>query len=228
MAEKVEGIFLARRKHTSGSIIAIFLTEEGLKSYYFRGGEKKSATLYPLSQGTIVYSPGNRTDLQRMSGFELDHTDNFILDPRRLTLAFFMAELLMKCTTENNPDPELFKITKDISRSINEDDGLALVIPKAMIRLMDPLGIRVAIDSTQRERQVFDLFSGEIRNGLSSENAPSGDVVNWIADELCAHETPTDRETAYKALQLLLKYFTLHFPGVQHMKSLEVLHETMN
>lgn len=231
MAEKINGIFLTRRKHTSGSLVTTFLTdEEGLKSFYFRGGEKKSAMLYPLAEGSVIYSPNKRMDLLPMSGFESLHPDNFAYDPRRGAIAFFIAELLMKCTTENNPDAALYERTSTLREALNNEDRVALLPLYALVLLMDPLGICIAVDREEHSGQVLDIQDGVIRGGIDSEKTPGGRMINWLADQLTetASSIVLSREESNQLLRLLLHYYAEHFPGVHKMKSLEVLHETMN
>lgn len=227
MSNTVEGIFLSKRKHTGGSLIVTVLTENGLMSFYYRGGEKKAQHLFPMAAGTVVYNQNSRSDLHNMTSFELEEYHDFIQDPRRVAIAFFAAELLLKCTAEHNPDAYLFQRSKNVLKELNvrSPKSLPLFI---LLELTDPLGIRIDSSEEVEQAQIFDLNEGTIAQGIESNTNASGVPVNLIANYLKgSFENNFDRAVYRQSVSLMLQYYAEHYPGVARMKSVEVLYETM-
>lgn len=227
MSDSIEGIFLSKRKHTGGSLIVTILSENGLMSFYFRGGEKKAQHLFPMAYGTIIYQQNARSELHNMSAFELKEYHQYIEDPRRVAIAFFTAELLMKCTAEHNPDVYLFERTKDLIVALNERSPKSLPL-YVLLWLTDPLGIRIDVENNDDDHQVFDLNEGRIGGGIATNQKAGGVVVELIKSYLNSdNERNYDRSIYRQAVSLMLHYYAEHYPGVARMKSVEVLYETM-
>lgn len=227
MSDKLEGIVLSKRKHTGGSLIVTVLSENGLVSFYFRGGEKKGQHLFPMACGTIIYKQNARSELHNMTSFDLEQHHRFIQDPRRVAISFFVAELLMKCTAEHNPDPHLYARCKALVHELDEraPKSLPLFI---LIELTHPLGIRIDLEADTKQRLVFDVQDGKIGHGIESELNPSGIAVQLIANYLNAEYSDLFERGVYRvAVAILLRYYAEHYPNVARMKSVEVLNETM-
>lgn len=227
MSNTVEGIVLSKRKHTNSSLIVTVLTENGLMSFYYRGGEKKAQHLFPMASGTVIYNQNSRSELHNMSSFELEDFQNFIQDPRRVAIAFFTSELLLKCTAEHNPDAYLFAQSKHILKELNVRSPKTLPL-FVLLELTDPLGIRIDGKSETNYAQVVDLHEGKIVHGSVSTTQTGVEALTLISNYLRADfEHKYDRAVYRQAVRLMLQYYAEHFPGVARMKSVEVLYETM-
>lgn len=225
MSEKIEGILLSKVQHTSGAVVLNFLTDQGLKAFYFRGAQKKGSLLFPLAVGSIVYAP-KTTGLSNMFSFDLIENGSFTADPRRVAVAFFIAELLARCAVAENPDPYLYANVLEIVRDLNQAKNTRELAVKYLVQLLEPLGISPMIESM--DSPVFDLLNGVIRTGSHGETTPGGEEVHLISKFLSdENDVSMKHETVQRAVDLLIKYYKQHFPSVERLKSLEVLRETM-
>jgi recombinational DNA repair protein (RecF pathway) len=228
MAEKIEGILLSRVQHTSGAFVVTFLTEnEGLKSFYFRGGQKKGGTVFPLAHGTIIFTQRTASGMPSMSGFELIGNSGFTSDPRRVSIAFFLSELITRCTAAENPDARLYQTLRSITELLSSEVSVKNLPLRCLVEIMLPLGISPTLEATHGPL-VFDLAEGTIRKGTSSERTPGGEEITLIAAQMGLENViAPSQEIAQRALNVLLLYYKQHFPGIERLKTLEVLRETM-
>lgn len=178
----------------------------------------------------INFNPSH--ELQYARNFEVTHPWGLIFsDPMRMTMAMFLSEFLNKLLREAQPDARLWDYLLRCLSLLNSPRGGS---PNFHIVFTATLSAFVGItpDVAQYGRNaIFDLRAGSYTYLPPSHS----DVVRpplsrWplILSKLnysnckALHLSGADR---YTLLSAILRYYSLHFPGMQNFKSLDVMRD---
>ncbi len=237
MLQSTRGIVLHYTRYAESSIISHIYTEEfGKQSYIINSvrskkNKGKSIFLQPLTLVDLEVYHSNKKSIHRIKDFKVN-TPFFKIpfEPIRRSLAFFMAEVLYKCLTEEHkPQDNLFDF---LHHSIALLDADLLGVENYhlffMLKFSGPLGFYPNFNDRNLGKY-FDLKSGN----FSSIEPSHGDYLNvWQTDLLQKlHEVSVEHldtillkgtERA-EFLEGLLDYYRLHFQGLHELKSLSIL-----
>ena len=223
------GVFLHRSPYSSSSLIVTCYTfQKGLQRFIFKGGKKKAQNLFPMSYVELTFY-GRNLDLLNLTNVESVVPQSFQFHPVRSSIAFFMAEVILKCVHLGDNDEVLFKFFANYSSALNDEESLQIFPLKFLIDFSENLGFKPL--SEVDEASVFNLDSGVFQHTHSTlERTFSGPGVLLIK-ELIEKNTLTDvptKEAREEALTTYLNYFSIHSPRFQKLVSFDILKEVLS
>ena len=223
------GIFLNRSSYSSSSLIVTCYTlQKGLQRFIFKGGKKKAQNLFPMSHVELTFY-GRNPELLNLTNVESVVPQSFQFHPIRSSIAFFMAEVILKCVHNGDNDEVLFRFFTNYSSVLNDQESLQILPLKFMIDLSEKLGFKPL--NEVNEASVFNLDSGVFQHTHSTlERTFSGDGVKLIIellDKNILDDIPT-KEAREEALTIYLNYFSIHSPRFQKLESYEILKEVLS
>lgn len=224
------GIFLHRIPYSETSLITAFYTREhGLKRYLFKGGKKKSHQLFPMAVCELNSYGREDSKLRSLTTVEPSFPIHFQFDPIKSTIAFFMAEILMKCLEEELPDEFMFQSVESMVKQLNTTDDCQLFPLSFLVNLSNAIGIQPLIDSI--DSKYFNLDEGVIENyDKISQRVESGKAVDLIINVI-QEKDPEERSTKQvreQALEIMLDYFRIHVPRFEEVTSYEIVKEVLH
>ena len=103
-------ILLNRISYSESSLIVTYYTfENGIQKFIFQGGKKKAHQLFPLSLSEITYYKRPDSDLGKLTSAESYQLLKEVpFNPIKSTIAFFIAEVLLKCLKTEESEKDLF------------------------------------------------------------------------------------------------------------------------
>lgn len=229
MKEVDEGIFLHRTNYSESSLILTMYTRNsGLRKFIFKGGKRKAHNLYPLSVSELTYFGRKESELLQLTAAESIEALTFPFDPVRSTIAFFMVELLRKCIHEGEKDERLYKYIREEIDELEKTEKLSFFPLKFLISLSELLGIFPMIEGD--DPSVFHLIEGRIDPYKRiAEDVESGDHVRLIAEFIRKENKGTSsRLTREKALDTMLKYYSMQLPGLDELRTLSIVKEVLS
>lgn len=194
-----------------------------------KAGRMRRAALMPLSviQGELRARAGS--ELQKLFRFSLERPNTGIAgNPIKSAMALFMAEFMQKILREATPDPVLFRFLDLSVETLDKTSApanfhLALLTHTTLFAGMMP------DVSDYTPAAVFDLREGRYCDYMP----PHPDVLSGEEARIPVllmklnysnfTRLRLSRETRRRILQGILRYYTLHFPGIETMRSLPVL-----
>ncbi len=227
MLQKTRGLVLSYLRYRETSVIVHIYTEEfGLQSYIENGvrsakGRNKAALFQPLTLLDLVVYHKEKGGIQRLSEMKVNHPFGSIpFEVAKSSIALFLTELLSKTLKEESGNPTLFQFLNqsvvwlDEATSGYESFHLVFLVQLAFFMGFAPeSGQQIADQLGERGVPVFDEEAIRLLNEFIT--AP--------------YEAPPrmGREMRNYLLEILLKFYDLHFEGLGEIKSLPVLQEVM-
>lgn len=229
MKEIDKGILLRKINFSETSlIVTIYTFSDGIQTYIFQGGKKKSSALFPMSRVEIEFYKRPDSELGKLTNVQSAHGSSEIpFHPIRSTIAFFMADVLFNCLKTDQSDAYLFEFLELQIEELERSTDLSMLPLHFLIRLSRSLGIEPIIQPDNP--RYFVPIDGEFRSSHDfGSQAESGSHVDLLL-QLYAEKIPLDikRENRTHALSLMLKYFEIHIPSFNVNRSLEVLKEVL-
>ncbi len=223
------GVLIHRSPYSSSSLITTFYTEKnGLQKFIFKGGKKKSHSLFPMAVTELTYY-GRNSDLLSLTDVEAIFPMTFQFNPIKSSIAYFMAEVVQKCVLVGDPDPHIYSLLKKYVFQLNENEEVQLFPLQFLIDFSDLLGIRpLRNDSTAN---IFNIDTGNFQHTLSNElrsfKGPSIDLLIHLIDKTNLELWP-EKEVRNDALRIYLNYFSIHIPKFKKLASYEILKEILS
>jgi DNA repair protein RecO (recombination protein O) len=241
MLHKTKGLVLRAVKYGDSSLIVSIFTEMfGLQSYIVNGVRTSSpkqpyrANLFqPGTLLDLVVYNNERSNLQRIKEFRWSVVYKDIYrNVHKNTVALFMIEVLQKCLTQPESNPDLFAFIEDIFMHLDESDANAAAnFPLYfMANLGQFFGFRMQ-DGYDEENSFLDLQEGSfvaVRPLHSNfvEGSSCGHISQLLKtrhpDEL--DQLQLNREQRKILLDVFISFYVFHHPGFGHLKSVAVLH----
>lgn len=233
MHVKTKAILLHALKHQDNSILLkLFTYDKGLVTCYIRNRQTKTRRsvkwqVLDLVNVELVFSERNDLYGIKESSYAQLLSDRYF-DPYKLSLSFFVAEVLLKVISERNIGyHELFAFAEEQVNKLDALESIALYPIEFLAGLSYVLGIQPRVE---KGGDVFNLSEGSIEHkphGLQSISIP--EVV--LLGEHLEHGRflrSVSKEERVKLLQLWLDFYKYHVSGFIEIKSLTVLKEVLN
>jgi len=238
MIERTAGIVLYHFKYSDSSIITHFFTEKfGRLPVMIRGaGNRKKGKhniyLQPLSVNDLVIYYKEFREIQSLKELSVIYTPTDIYNNLiKSSIALFIGEVLTSVLREETPQKELFSY---LINSVKYFDRCKTGIPNFHIAFLSGLCSYLGIEPGKRKdtgQNIFDFI-----NGSFTEVPPvhgyyiSGEVPEVLAQVFSASwddikNIPLTGQVRDDVLSALLQYYSLHFPSLKKINSLEVLKE---
>ncbi len=215
MRVKTAALVLHTVPYSENSLVArVFCRELGLRGYLV--GRKDNAALFqPLNLLDMVVYETRSTGLHRIAEARfLPYGVPEINNPKKMLPLFLLREVLHKVIRDESPHPELFDFMAQALISYHKSPE-----PLPDFHLWFLLGFC---------RQAgFGVIEARELTDLSIE--PTDQALSDYFDKLLNTPKPTTIAAhsglRLKALEALLEFMRLHFPGLGELKSLPILKE---
>ena len=160
-------------------------------------------------------------------------------EPVKSTIVLFLSEFLNRLLRDATSEPNLWNFIVDSIEYFDSTDNTTSVANfhiAFLIGIAHLTGIRPDIEE-YRQGMEFDMKAGQMvypfslqsLNGIRVDTVRSAFLPKLIrmnyANSRCFHFTGKERS---EVLNEILKYFGCHFPGSDHLKSLDILKEIFN
>lgn len=235
MLTRTKAILLHHVRYSDSSLIAHFYTQEyGRLSVMVKGISSKRGSarfnyFQPLNIfNTELYYYENR-ELHNLKEMSLAYVPQRIYgDIHRTTVAMFISELLHNVIREQDVNKMLFDFIESSVISLDEmTAGISNFHLWFLVAFTDYAGIGPS--HTEIENCFFDMLTGQFTqlrpmhpDFLDPESAASLNLLlHMPATEVASLRLSGEERT--DLLTHLLKYYSLHLPGIRQMKSLQVL-----
>jgi DNA repair protein RecO (recombination protein O) len=241
MLHKTKGLVLRAVKYGETSLIVSIYTEMfGVQSYMINGVRTSTAKqpyranlFQPATLLDLIVYHNDRSNLQRIREFKwcVIYTDIY-RNVHKNTVALFMTEVLQKCLTQPEANPELYAFIEDIF--IHLDKGDPAVTANFPLYFLTNLGqfFGVRIQDTYNEDNIIlDLQEGSfVPSKPTHQNYIEGQLCEVTSqllktrhpDEL--HQLHMNRDQRKILLDALISFYIFHHPGFGNLKSVPVLH----
>jgi DNA repair protein RecO (recombination protein O) len=241
MLEKTRGIILHQIKYTDSGIVSqIYTRKYGRQSFLIKGMRSKKT-----GKHTVLFQPLFILDLelyykathemQNLKEFSVFFTPYDIYSNiKKTAVAIFLGEVLTSVLKEESPHEEMFDyIEKSIVYFDRSKEGFANFHIAFLAGLSSFLGFEPG-HRLEKEDTFFDMQNGvfvsippvhgnyaneEITRVLSEFFESSYDEIGSIA---------LTGKLRNDVLETLVKFYSLHLPGLKRIRSLEVLKEVFN
>lgn len=237
MIEKVHGIVLDVVKHNDrNNIVTLFTRERGRVACLSgvgngRSARLRNARLMPLSviESDINFQ-GNKS-LQLLREFESAEVwRDLYYNPVKGSIVMFIAEFLHKYLRESHPDGVTYDFIVASLRVLDEmERGVSNFHIWFLVHFLHLAGICPDL-SNYEEGDLLDMEKGELvpgsfptRTTLSAADTRGLQLLFRISSRNM-HRFRLNGGERSRILNLLLRYYALHFPGLGNFKTLDILH----
>jgi len=223
-----EGILLHRLSYSETSVITTFLTKNGgIKKFLFKGGKKKSAQLFPLSISELTYYGRQDSELLSLTKLESIQNQTFQFSPLRSSVAYFIAELLLKCVKNEEKDENLYDYVSSTAGKLSNAESVSNLPVEVLLDLIVLLGIKPLVSEIG---DTFNLTSGTIGAPIANEHIQSnGSHIAYIRSKLEDPEVHLQIDGQQRELitELLIDYLKIHIGGFRGLDSYEIVKEVV-
>lgn len=238
MTEKFQGIVIDVRRHTDRhDIVTLYTRSHGRVAFLSptakgKEGRMRQARLLPLSVIETETRFKLTAELQRLGAITPLHVwGEIYAHPVKRLIALFLSEFLNRLLRESMPDSRLWDFLVDSLSYLDAmQKGVADYHIVFLASLLPFAGIQPDA-SGYRDGYMFDMRAGVFTFGsLRTTDILTGPEAAFAA-KICrisfanARALRLNGTLRARILNTLLAYYGLHFPGVNGLKSLQIIHE---
>ena len=241
MIEKTKGIILHQIKYSdSGIVTQIYTRKFGRQSFLIKGMRnrktgKHNILFQPMFVLDLVmyYKPAR--EIQSLKEFSVSFTPyNIYSDIKKSSVAIFLGEFLTSVLKEESPHEELFNYIEDSIVYFDScREGYANFHIAFLAGLSGFLGFEPG-QKLNKEDLFFDMQNGVFVPAPPVHGNYAGEEISTIlaAFFLASYDSIgkislTGRKRN-DVLETLVKFYSLHLPGIKKIKSLDILKEVFN
>jgi DNA repair protein RecO (recombination protein O) len=238
MLEKTRGIILHQIKYTdSGIVVQMYTRKFGRQSFLVRGmRNRKTGKHNSLFQPMFIldlelYYKATR-EMQTLKEFSVFYTPyNIYNNIKKSSVAIFLGEVLTSVLREESPHDDLFDY---IEQSILYFDNISSGYANFHIAFLAGLSSFLGFEPGPRADMndiFFDMINGTFMPVPPVHgNYASKEITSILADFFAGSYESVSRisltgKTRNDVLETLVKYYSLHLPGLKKINSLEILKE---
>lgn len=238
MNEKIQGIVLGVIRHSDRhNIASVYTRSRGRMSFLTSAGStpaarRRNAMLQPLAliEADVRIRAG--VDLQTLGQFSCPAVWNDIyFNPSKRSTVLLLSEFLMRLLADSSPDPDTWDYIRSSLEILDDMEGYAPNFHIAFLTgMLRHAGIWPALE-TWRPGRRLDLHAGIFIDFPSVRDVTLDPEESKAALTLSRITFANMRRYRFSnsarrhTLSLLLRYFGIHFPGTDRLKSLEILQE---
>jgi DNA repair protein RecO (recombination protein O) len=241
MLEKTRGIVLHQIKYSdSGIVVQIYTRNFGRQSFLMKGmrnrkSGKHSILFQPMFILDLELHYKASREMQTIKEFSVAFSPfDMYSDTRKSCVAIFLGEVLTSVLREESPHYELFDY---IEESIRYFDSCKEGYANFHIAFLSGLTGFLGFEPGQRrgkEDAFFDMVNGTfIPVPPVHGNYASAEISNILADFFAAsYDSIVNISLTGKlrndVLESIVRFYSLHLPGLKKIKSLEILKEVFS
>jgi DNA repair protein RecO (recombination protein O) len=241
MLEKTKGIVLHQIKYTdSGIVTQIYTRKFGRQSFLIKGMRnrktgKHNVNFQPLFILEIELYYKAAREMQTLKEFSVSFAPYDIYSNiKKSSVAIFLGEVLTSVLKEETPYGEMFEyIEESIMYFENCNESFANFHIAFLSGLSSFLGFEPH-PRLEKEDQFFDMLNGifvpipPVHGNYANE-----EISNILADFFVAsYDSISNISLSGKmrndVLETLVRFYSLHLPGLRRIKSLEILKEVFS
>lgn len=237
MLQKTAGIVIRNTKYSESSVISkIYTRQLGMQSYIINGLHSpkapiKPSLLQPLTLlELVVYSNPNKNIQRIKEATSFPSLQNLHFDVIKSSIGLYIAELIHRSVMEEEPNQRLYNFLEQSVLALDEaGTGIGLFPIYFSLHLTNHLGFFPQNNFSAHDKDIFSLEEGEFTDQpVSEENAilpPDSQYFSQIISTEYEHlpSLHIPRNTRNALLIKILRYYKLHLPNFQDLKSLPVL-----
>lgn len=238
MLQKTKGIILHQIKYTDSGVIAQAYTRNfGRQSLMIKGmrsrkSGKHNVLFQPMFILELVFYYRESREIQMLKEFSVSHSPaNIYADVKKSCIAVFLSEILASVLKEETPNFELFDFIEDSIKYLdNCGSGYANFHIAFLIGLSSFLGFEPGT-RTDPENKYFDLLNGTFVPLPPVHSAYADPHVSDILAEFFRasfdqmKSIPLTGSLRNEVLETIIRYFSVHLPGLKKINSLDILKE---
>jgi DNA repair protein RecO (recombination protein O) len=241
MLEKTRGIILHQIKYTdSGIVVRLYTRKFGRQSFLIKGMRNRRAGKHNILFQPLfildleMYYKASR-EMQVLKEFSVSFTPYDIhSNIKKSCVAIFLGEVLTSVLKEESPHEEMFDY---IEESIIYFDRCKEGFANFHIAFLTGLSSFLGFEPGHRTNISDSYF--DMTNGIFVPLPPvHGNYANAEVSNILADFFVTSYDTAgsivltgilrNEVLETLVRYYSLHLPGLKKIRSLEVLKEVFS
>lgn len=238
MLNKTKAIILHQIKYSdSGIIVQAYTRDFGRQSIMIKGmrsrkSGKHNVLFQPMFILDIVFYNRETRTIQVLKEFTVSHSPSDIYaDVRKSCIAVFLAEILTAVLKEETANFELFDFIENSIKYLDKcESGYANFHIAFLVGLSSFLGFEPGARS-ETENIYFDLMNGIFVSLPPVHSAYAGPVVSDVLAEFFStsfdemKSIPLTGSLRNEVLETIIRYFSIHLPGLRRINSLEVMKE---
>jgi DNA repair protein RecO (recombination protein O) len=241
MLDKTRGIILHQIKYTdSGIVVQMYTRKFGRQSFLIKGmRNKKTGKHNILFQPMFIldlelYYKSTR-EMQSLKEFSVFFTPfDIYANIKKSSVAIFLGEVLTSVLKEESPHEEMFDFIEESIVYFDQcSEGYANFHIAFLAGLSSFLGFEPG-QRADREEKFFDMVNGVfVPIPPVHGNYANEEITDILADFFVASYDSIKTisltgKTRNDVLETLVKFYSLHLPGLKKIKSLEVLKEVFS
>jgi DNA repair protein RecO (recombination protein O) len=241
MIEKTGGIILHQLKYSDTSIIVqIYTRKFGRLSFLIKGMRNKKAgkhniNFQPLTVLELIVYYKESREMQMLKEFSVLYSPKDIqCNLKKSCMAIFLGEVLTSVLKEESPHEELFDYLND---SIIFFDQCPERFLNFHIAFMIGLSAYLGFEPGKRddpENTLFDMINGKyVQLPPLHGNFASAEISDILAKFFVTSWDKIDNislsgSKRNEVLETLIRFYSLHLPGLKKINSLEILKEVFS
>jgi DNA repair protein RecO (recombination protein O) len=241
MLEKTKGIVLHQIKYTdSGIVTQIYTRKFGRQSFLIKGMRNKKTGKHNINFQPLfildmeLYYKAAR-EMQTLKEFSVSFAPYDIYSNiKKSSVAIFLGEVLTSVLKEETPHDEMFEyIEESIMYFENCKESFANFHIAFLAGLSSFLGFEPH-PRLEKEDQFFDMLNGVfVHVPPVHGNYANEEITNILADFfVSSYDSISNISLSGKIrndiLETLVRFYSLHLPGLKRIKSLEILKEVFS
>lgn len=236
MTEKTRGIVLHQIKYSDSGIVAwIYTRKFGRQSFLIRGLRKKKSGRHSILFQPMfiidmdIYYRQNR-EMQTVKEFSVSYSPADIYsDIKKSAVAIFLGEVLASVLKEEHPNEKLFAYLED---SIIYFDGCREDYANFHLAFLAGLSSYLGFEPGQRNNPgelYFDMLNGGFVSSPPFHGNYADREISGILAEIFSSSFDTVKDIKLtgivrnEILETLVRFYSIHLPGLKKIRSLEVL-----
>lgn len=238
MLHKTKGIILHQIKYTDSGVIAQVYTHDFgrlsimIKGMRSRKSGKHNVLFQPMFILDLIFYYRESRGIQVLKEFSVSYSPAEIYaDVKKCCIAVFLAEILTSVLKEESPNFELFDYIEDSIKYLDKcDSGFANFHIAFLIGLSSFLGFEPGTRDNP-EKKYFDLLNGTFVSMPPLHSAYADPQVSDILAEFFKvsfdqmRSIPLTGSLRNEVLETIIRYFSIHLPGLKKVNSLDILKE---
>jgi DNA repair protein RecO (recombination protein O) len=241
MLDKTRGIILHQIKYTdSGIVVQMYTRKFGRQSFLIKGmRNKKTGKHNILFQPMFIldlelYYKSTR-EMQSLKEFSVFFTPfDIYANIKKSSVAIFLGEVLTSVLKEESPHEDMFDFIEESIVYFDQCvEGYANFHIAFLAGLSSYLGFEPG-QRSDREEKFFDMVNGVfVPIPPVHGNYANEEITDILADFFVASYDSIKTisltgKMRNDVLETLVKFYSLHLPGLKKIKSLEVLKEVFS
>jgi DNA repair protein RecO (recombination protein O) len=241
MIDSTKAIVLHQIKYSdSGIVVQLYSRKYGRLACLIKGlrnkkSGKHNVLFQPLSiLDMAIYYKASR-EIQIMKDFSASYSPSDVYsDIKKSSVAIFLGEVLTSVLREESPNETLFDFLEDSVIYFDQcREGFANFHLAFLAGLCSYLGFEPG-KTEIKGIKYFDMLNGKFTQHPPADGNYAGPEISEILAAFFSSSCENINKIMLtgsvrnEVLETLVKYFSIHLPGLRKIKSLEVLKEVFN